>query len=79
MTASEVKALLLTLAEPGYQEFFAGLIPGAKNIMGVKTSHLHRIAKKIAKEDWRAYLAEPEGTMYEEGLLRGLVIGYAKA
>ena len=37
------------------------------------------LAKQIAKEDWREYLRTAENDFFEETMLQGLVIGYAKA
>lgn len=70
---------LLALAEPEYQKFTAALLPGQENILGVRLPALRKIAQQIAKGDWRAFLARQKKGCFEEVMLRGMVIGYAKA
>lgn len=81
MTQTEIRARLLALAEPDYQQFNAKLLPGVDNILGVRMPHLHKLAKAIAREGWEAYATQalPDGVSHEEILVRGLVLGYAKA
>jgi len=69
----------MELADPEYRQFSAALIPNIRNILGVRLPELHKLAKKIAKSDWRAYLAQAENEFFEETMLQGMVIGYAKA
>lgn len=45
-------------------------------VMGVRLPELRKIAKKIAKGDWPAYLAENE--WFEEVMLQGMVLGYVQ-
>ena len=82
MTAEEVRKRIEELSEPSYQQFSARLIPNVKaeRIHGVRLPHLRKLAKEIAKGDWRAYLEEKSEVekTFEETMLRGLVIGYAK-
>lgn len=82
MTAEEVRKRIEELSEPSYQQFSARLIPNvnAERIHGVRLPHLRKLAKEIAKGDWRAYLEEKSEVekTFEETMLRGLVIGYAK-
>ena len=74
-----VKSELLSLAEPEYQKFSASLLPGVDNILGVRIPKLRVIAKRIAKENWKEFLDDAKDDSFEEILLQGLVIGYAKA
>lgn len=74
----EVKKELTELAEPEYQAFHSKLLPGIDSIMGVRVPALRKLAQKIAKKDWRAYLDAECFTTYEETMLHGMVIGYAK-
>lgn len=69
---------LLEMAEPGYRDFHAALLPGVGNIIGIRLPRLRAIAREIARGDWRAFLASDDVRYYEERMLRGLVIGYAK-
>ena len=69
-------------AEPEYRRFCASLLPNVQQnrILGVRLPKLRRLAKGIAKDDWRAYLnGEAEDNSFEEVMLQGMVIGYAKA
>ena len=74
-----VKNELLSLAEPKYQKFSASLLPGVDNILGVRIPNLRIIAKRIAKENWKEFLYDAKDDSFEEIMLQGLVIGYAKA
>lgn len=74
-----VKSELEGLAEPEYQKFSASLLPGVENILGVRIPKLRVIAKRIAKENWKEFLEDAKDDSFEEILLQGLVIGYAKA
>lgn len=67
---------LLKLSEEKYREFSSRLIPGVDNILGVRLLHLRKIAKNIAKKDWRKYLKNANDTHFEEVMLQGMVIGY---
>ncbi len=64
---------LLALSEPEFQKF------STNNILGVRLPALRKLAKKIAKGDWRAYLASEEDRSFEEIMLQGMVIGYVRA
>ena len=73
-----IKEMIYALAEPEYQSFTSKLLPGVGNILGVRLPNLRKLANKIAKEDWRKYLDHAEDTYFEEIMLQGMVIGYAK-
>jgi len=70
---------LLALSEPEFQKFSSSLLPGTNNILGVRLPALRKLAKKIAKGDWRAYLTSAEDQSFEEIMLQGMVIGYVRA
>ncbi|GGG13351.1 DNA alkylation repair protein [Paenibacillus aceti] len=72
-----IKEQILELAEEDYRKFNAKLIPNIDNIVGVRLPALRKIAKRITRTDWRAYLAETEDDYFEETMLQGMVIGYA--
>lgn len=71
-----IREELLKLSEEKYREFSSRLIPGVDNILGVRLLHLRKIAKNIAKKDWRKYLKNANDTHFEEVMLQGMVIGY---
>lgn len=79
MTNEEIRAYLTEHAEPEYQKFTSGLIPGSDVILGVRIPAIRALGKRIVKEDWRTYLAEARDDSFEELILQGFVIGYAKA
>ena len=75
---SAIKQQLMNLREDKFQQFTSRLLPGVENILGVRLPYLRKLAKKLAKGDWRAYLAEALDDSYEEIMLQGMVIGYVK-
>ena len=79
----EIKRKLKEKAEKDYKEFNTKLIPGIdkKSVMGVRMPDVRALAKQIAKEDFRKFMDEmdeAENPCYEEKLIYGMVIGYAK-
>lgn len=68
---------LLELAEPEYQSFSQKLLPGVKNILGVRLSILRKVSKEIAKGGGMdVYSQEAGDTTFEEIMIQGMVIGY---
>lgn len=65
---------LVELADPGYRNFVCPLMPGVSDVLGVRLPQLRRLAREIARGEWRAF-AEDEGGCFEERMLRGMVIG----
>ena len=53
---SEIRRRLEELAEPGYRDFNCKLLPGVEDMLGVRTPALRRLAREIAKGDWRGYV-----------------------
>ena len=74
-----IRKKLFDLSDQNYQKFHSKLCPNTDNIIGVRLPLLRVLAKEIAKEDWREYLKNANDDYYEEIMLQGLVIGYAKA
>lgn len=74
----EVIKKLNELQDVKYREFHSGLCPGLENIIGVRTPAMRKLAKEIAKGDYRRFLEEVQDEYYEETLLEGLVIALAK-
>lgn len=80
----KIREQLLQLAEPDYKAFNEKLLPGVTDLLGVRVPKLREIAKKAAKSDAYAYLEQMQNIdwqtdgCYEEKMLYGLVIGYAK-
>lgn len=61
-----------------YKEFHAGLCPNVDKIIGVRVPELRKMAKRIATTNYTEFLENAKDEYYEELLLQGLVIGYAK-
>ncbi len=75
----DVRKELEESAEKKYAEFSAKLIPGEENVLGVRLPKLRQIAKRICSEfDWREYVETWKPHYFEDYLLRGFVISYAK-
>ncbi|OAB40318.1 DNA alkylation repair protein [Paenibacillus antarcticus] len=73
-----IREQLLELVDKDYQKFSSALIPNINSILGVRLPELRKLAKSIAKGDWRSYLEHPECEYFEEIMLQGMVIGYIK-
>lgn len=78
-TLLRVRKELTTIAEHDYKEFSASLIPGVKNMLGIRIPILRDMAKNLAKEDWKGCMEWTDTLYFEEIMLQGLVLGYAKA
>ncbi|MGN1032743.1 MAG: DNA alkylation repair protein [Intestinibacter sp.] len=74
----DLRNKLFELSDEKYKKFHSGLCPNTDNIIGVRLPQLRQIAKEIAKGDWRGYLENCLEDYYEENLINGLVIAYAK-
>lgn len=74
-----MKQQLLDLVDRDYQKFASALIPNISNVIGVRLPVLRKLAKEIARGDWRTFLEkEAEDECFEEIMLKGMVIGYVK-
>lgn len=74
-----VRKELEAIAEADYKKFSASLIPGVENLLGIRIPILRDMAKKLAKEDWKGCMEWEDLLYFEETMLQGLVLGYAKA
>lgn len=79
MTQEEIRKKLEELSEESYREFSSSLLPGVEKerILGVRLPALRRLAAKIVKDGFAAYLETVPGGTFEEIMLRGMVIGKA--
>lgn len=73
-----VRERIIALKDEKFRQFHIRLVPGTDNILGVRLPKLRELAKELAKGDWRGYLETAQDDYYEEILMQGLVIGYAK-
>ncbi|ARF13531.1 DNA alkylation repair protein [Sporosarcina ureae] len=74
-----IRRQLVERIDSDYQKFSSALIPNVDHILGVRMPELRKLAKEIAKDDWRVYLQTANDKYFEEVMLQGLVIGYVKA
>lgn len=79
ITTENIKDILNEYIDEKFKDFTSALIPGSRPILGVRVPVLRKIAKEIAKGDWKTYLREATEDTYEEVVIKGFVIGYAKA
>lgn len=71
-----VRKKLLALRDEKYQKFQSALVPNIDNILGVRVPEVRKIAKELAKSpEWMNY---KDDLYYEEIMIQGLLIGYAK-
>lgn len=76
---NSIKEQLSLLADPAYRDFSSSLLPGTDHILGVRLPALRKLAKKLAKENWTQNLSLCTEDSFEEIMLQGFIIGYAKA
>jgi len=73
-----IKEQLELQREPKFQKFTSSLLPGVEHILGVRIPSLRKIAKQLAQGDWKQYLTSASDDSYEEIMLQGMTLGYAK-
>lgn len=78
MTLEEIDKRLLELAEAKNARRSSSIIPGAKPILGVRIPDLRKLAKEIAKDDYRNFLTNCPDEYFEHQALKAFVLGYAK-
>lgn len=61
-----------------YKIFNSGICPTSYNIIGVRTYILKQYAKRLAKDHWKENYKILKYEYYEEIMIKGLMIGYAK-
>lgn len=74
----DIRKQLIDLADENYRIFTTRIINSGYKVLGVRLPILRNLAKKIAKDDWQAYLKEPENEYFEEVMLQGMIIGFIK-
>lgn len=73
-----IRSRLFELQDLKYKEFHSKLCPNIDKIIGVRVPELRKIAKEIAKQDYKSFFEKTQDEYYEELAIHGLVIGYAK-
>lgn len=70
-----IKEHLLQLAERGNKKFIESLNPGVEHVLGIRVPDLRKLAARIAKDGWEAYLDTADTYYMEERMLQGMVLG----
>jgi len=68
---------LYSLQDLKYKQFHSKLIMSDK-LIGVRTPELKRIAKVIARSNYKEFFKKNKHELYEENMVHGLVLGYLK-
>lgn len=81
MEKDSIRRQLMDMADVKYRKFASSLIPNIDGgrMLGVRLPALRRLAKAIARGDWREYVRHDDNRYFEETMLQGMVIGYARA
>jgi 3-methyladenine DNA glycosylase AlkD len=69
---------LISLEDINYQKFHSNLLGVEKRVIGIRTPKLKELAKDISKGDWKEFIKYTQNTYYEEGVIKGLVLGFIK-
>ena len=71
-----VRERLLELQDEKYKKFHSALVPNVNNVLGIRVPDIRKIARELSKNpDWQNY---KDDSYYEELMIQGLLIGYAK-
>ena len=73
-----IRSVLQEHIDETYRQFHTSLVPGLTKMMGVRIPVLREIAKKAAKEDYHSFTEDFDLEIYEELMICGMMIGYAK-
>ena len=75
-----VEDCLREMADEKYREFHRRLIPGVETVFyGVRVPALRKLARQLAKEDWRGFVElTKDSSVYEFNMLCGMVCALAK-
>lgn len=63
---------------PVNPDFVRKIVPGSDKVFGNKNPDMRRIAKRIAKGNYREYLENNPQEYFEERMIQSFVIGYAR-
>lgn len=74
----DIRKKLFEMQDLKYKEFDSSLCPNVEKIIGVRIPQLRAMAKEIASNEYKEFLENAQDEYYEELVLQGLVIGYAK-
>jgi 3-methyladenine DNA glycosylase AlkD len=80
MEIADIRKRLENLTDENYAIFNKKLCPDtSKKIIGIRIPQLRNLAKQIVtSEKWKEMIDEFDVNIFEETILKGLVIGYSK-
>lgn len=78
MTIEEINQKLFSLSEEKNAKRSSVITPGAKAMLGARIPDLRKLAKQIAKENYREFLEQCPDEYFEQQFLQAAVLGYAK-
>lgn len=73
-----VLALEAQASDAKFSSFQEKLIPGVRDVIGVRVPAIRQIAKEILKGDWRGFLDMDDHRYHELNMLQAIVIAGAK-
>ncbi|AAO35972.1 DNA alkylation repair protein [Clostridium tetani] len=74
----KIREEIFELIDEDYKKFSSSLLPNIDNILGVRLPELRKLAKKVAKDDWRKFIDTADNQYFEQIMLQGMVLGYIK-
>lgn len=74
----EITQRLFSFQKEGQIKYTSNVIPNSKPFIGVRIPELRKIAREIAKVDYRFFLEHCPDDYFEQQTLQALVLGYAK-
>lgn len=78
MTIEEINQELFSLAEEKNAKRAASITPGSKPMIGARIPDLRKLAKRIAKENYREFLERCPDDYFEQQSLQAFALGYAR-
>ena len=79
MNNNEIKNYLIQKSEQEYQQFTSSLTPGSRyRFLGVRLPELRKLAKQLVSEKGIEAVNDLSDDSFEEVVLQGFVIGYAR-
>ncbi|MGN0290997.1 MAG: DNA alkylation repair protein [Lachnospiraceae bacterium] len=78
MNIEKINERLFENAAHAQDAYYKKVVPGAKPSIGVRVPVLRKMAKEIAKEDYRFFMEHYTCEYLEQETLKAFVIGYAK-
>lgn len=75
----EIKKKIFELSDKKYKKFHGALCPGIENIIGVRIPVLRKYAQELYNDEtWKETFEQIDNEYYEEIMLKGMLIGFAK-